>query len=257
MAKFKSALLQCCDVSTKHGKQELRVASGYIYPRTVARLDLSPAPGRSGFLSRFPGPAVYCCELFPSAKLDGVLDPSAKTRDAKHSRLHLKWNRGSFQYCIPTPYFFAATSSRAHIISHLSRSIYPESRLARRSFLNQRLSIMSIATQSQSPTITADDLDEADSTLGDDLQPSRTQSLRSSLLECVQENGRGYHRYKSTLEYPLPEDEGEQDRLDLQHETFLRTFNGKLFLSPLGKDVRHVLDLGTGTGIWVCSCNLP
>lgn len=48
----------------------------------------------------------------------------------------------------------------------------------------------------------------------------------------------------------LPEDESEQERLDLQHELFTRTFDGKLHLSPIGDNVHEVLDLGTGTGIW-------
>ena len=104
----------------------------------------------------------------------------------------------------------------------------------------------------QNSTVTPDDTSDNDSALGSDAS-SLTESLRSSLFESVRENGRGYHRYKSALggQYPLPEDEGEQDRLDLQHEMFLRTFNQKLFLSPLREDVRHVLDIGTGTGIWV------
>jgi len=104
----------------------------------------------------------------------------------------------------------------------------------------------------QQPSIQAEDPADHDSALGSD-ESTLTESLRSSLLESVRENGRGYHRYKSTAggEYPLPEDEGEQERLEIQHEAFLRTFGGKLYLSPLGEGVREVLDLGTGTGIWV------
>lgn len=93
---------------------------------------------------------------------------------------------------------------------------------------------------------------DVDSALGDD-QSSLTQSLRSSLLESVKENGRGYHRYKSTTGnyYVFPEDEAEQDRLDLQHEMFLFTFGRKLYNAPLEKEqLKEVLDLGTGTGIW-------
>lgn len=102
------------------------------------------------------------------------------------------------------------------------------------------------------PVITPDDSSVSDSALGDDVA-SLTQSLRSSLLESVEENGRGYHRYSSVTggQYPLPEDELEQDRSDLQHEMFLYTFGGKLYQAPLGPEVRNVLDLGAGTGIWV------
>ncbi|KIW65415.1 hypothetical protein PV04_07678 [Phialophora macrospora] len=96
-----------------------------------------------------------------------------------------------------------------------------------------------------------EDTAETDSALGDDLSVM-TQTLRSSLLESVRENGRGYHRYSSAVgeEYPLPEDEIEQARLDLQHEMMRRTFNGRLYLSPITGDLHTILDLGTGTGIW-------
>lgn len=88
--------------------------------------------------------------------------------------------------------------------------------------------------------------DNIDSALGDD-HSSLTQSLRSNLLESVQENGRTYHRYKPTggSEYQFPDDEIEQDRLDMQHEMFTYAFGGKLHHSPV-KNVKKVLDLGTG-----------
>ncbi|EME84921.1 uncharacterized protein MYCFIDRAFT_88627 [Pseudocercospora fijiensis CIRAD86] len=96
-----------------------------------------------------------------------------------------------------------------------------------------------------------EDTSETDSAVGHDYA-YLTQSLRSSLLESVEENGRGYHRYKSILgdSWAIPDDEREQERLDLQHEMFLRTFGRKLHLCPLPEDVKHVLDLGCGTGIW-------
>ncbi|KAF5643231.1 methyltransferase [Fusarium sp. NRRL 52700] len=56
-----------------------------------------------------------------------------------------------------------------------------------------------------------------------------------------------------TLEYVLPNDEKENERLDLQHNLFLLTFGDKLGLAPPcypDTKVNHVLDLGTGTGIW-------
>lgn len=40
---------------------------------------------------------------------------------------------------------------------------------------------------------------------------------------------------------------------DLQHALFLRTFDDNLGFAPPndpGADVKHVLDVGTGTGIW-------
>jgi tRNA1(Val) A37 N6-methylase TrmN6 len=47
----------------------------------------------------------------------------------------------------------------------------------------------------------------------------------------------------------LPNDEIEQDRLDLQHHLFRLTIDGALYLAPIPKDVQNVLDIGTGTGI--------
>ena len=54
-----------------------------------------------------------------------------------------------------------------------------------------------------------------DSSLGDDDLSSYTESLRSSLLQSVPENGRKYHKYRQG-KYILPDDDIERDRLDLQ-----------------------------------------
>lgn len=51
----------------------------------------------------------------------------------------------------------------------------------------------------------------------------------------------------------MPNDEAEQDRLDLQHHLFLLTLDGKLALAPIEEmigGIHNVLDIGTGTGIW-------
>tara|TARA_R110002060_G_scaffold40370_4_gene51701 strand:+ start:553 stop:759 length:207 start_codon:yes stop_codon:yes gene_type:complete len=38
---------------------------------------------------------------------------------------------------------------------------------------------------------------------------------------------------------------------DLQHQIFLLSFNDKLVLAPIAEDeIKHVLDIGTGSGIW-------
>jgi SAM-dependent methyltransferase len=52
--------------------------------------------------------------------------------------------------------------------------------------------------------------------------------------------------------YQYPNDESENDRLDLQHHLFYLTFDGKLFTAPIPKEkvLHRVLDIGTGTGIW-------
>lgn len=78
---------------------------------------------------------------------------------------------------------------------------------------------------------------------------SSTASVDSILYEHVEENGRTYHRYKEG-KYLLPNDEKEQNRLDLQHHLSLLTLHGALHLAPIKEDLHNVLDFGTGTGIW-------
>lgn len=74
-------------------------------------------------------------------------------------------------------------------------------------------------------------------------------SLASSILNYEYSNGRRYHGYRSGA-YVLPNDEDEQDRLDLLHHIFLMLLDGKLYASPVASDPQRVLDIGTGTGIW-------
>ncbi|KAF6828005.1 hypothetical protein CMUS01_08766 [Colletotrichum musicola] len=81
---------------------------------------------------------------------------------------------------------------------------------------------------------------------------SSNTSLSVSILQHRVENGRTYHKYKDG-KYLYPNDERENDRLDLQHNLFLLTLDYKLGLAPPNdKDskVKRVLDVGTGTGLW-------
>ncbi|KAF5001984.1 hypothetical protein FDECE_10786 [Fusarium decemcellulare] len=92
--------------------------------------------------------------------------------------------------------------------------------------------------------IAADD----DSALGVNLEEeSSLASLRTSILESKQENGRTYHSMS----------EG-----NLQHHIWRIQFDGKLALSPGIDDAKRVLDIGTGTGMWALDfgkdfCRLP
>lgn len=49
----------------------------------------------------------------------------------------------------------------------------------------------------------------------------------------------------------MPNDEVEQDRLDMIHHIFLLSYNGDLYRAPLPERVGRALDVGCGTGI-VC-----
>ena len=75
-----------------------------------------------------------------------------------------------------------------------------------------------------------------------------TSTLRSSVYAYTYENGRRYHAFKSGT-YLLPNDDKEQDRLDLVHHVWLLFLRGQLSSAPL-KRPKNVLDLGTGTGVW-------
>ena len=70
------------------------------------------------------------------------------------------------------------------------------------------------------------------------------------------ENGRRYHAFRAGT-YPLPNDEDEQDRLDLAHHIFKLILGGNLYRAPIKGTPQHprpspqrILDVATGTGIW-------
>ncbi|KAL1995846.1 hypothetical protein VTN49DRAFT_712 [Thermomyces lanuginosus] len=88
---------------------------------------------------------------------------------------------------------------------------------------------------------------ENDSSYGDELS-SYSASLTSSVLDYRHENGRRYHKYRDGS-YLLPNDESENDRLDMVHEMCLLVLHRKLYLAPIEKPQR-VIDLATGTGLW-------
>ncbi|KAI8242529.1 Secondary metabolism regulator LAE1 [Colletotrichum sp. SAR 10_96] len=77
---------------------------------------------------------------------------------------------------------------------------------------------------------------------------SSTASLSDSIRDFRVENGRTYHKYKDGR-YHAPNDERENERLDLQHHLCLLTLDNRLGLAP-GNDpdskVTRILDVGTG-----------
>lgn len=74
-------------------------------------------------------------------------------------------------------------------------------------------------------------------------------SLKSSIYNYRFENGRRYHAFREGS-YPMPNDEDEQERMDLAHHLYSLLLEGKLHLAPVDPNAQRVLDLGTGTGIW-------
>ncbi|EEH49312.2 uncharacterized protein PADG_05391 [Paracoccidioides brasiliensis Pb18] len=54
----------------------------------------------------------------------------------------------------------------------------------------------------------------------------------------------------SFVGYFFPNDELEQERLDILHHMIHLVLNGRLFLAPIQDNPQRILDLATGTGIW-------
>ena len=76
----------------------------------------------------------------------------------------------------------------------------------------------------------------------------RSASIQSSILNYSYENGRRYHAYRAG-EYPLPNDDDEQQRMDLLHHIW-RVMQGGNLLVTRPEVLTRVLDVGTGTGVW-------
>ncbi|KAF4546569.1 Tam domain methyltransferase protein [Lasiodiplodia theobromae] len=82
----------------------------------------------------------------------------------------------------------------------------------------------------------------------DSLYTDLSASVTSSIREGRFENGRRYHAHREGT-YLLPDDEKEQDRLDLMGHCFSLALKGELYKAPV-KDPKLCLDIGTGTGLW-------
>ncbi|KAJ0350295.1 hypothetical protein COL154_013334 [Colletotrichum chrysophilum] len=74
-------------------------------------------------------------------------------------------------------------------------------------------------------------------------------SLRPTILDYRRENGRTYHRL-SDGKYILPNDDLEQERLDIVNHVWMVTLDNRFCMCPKNEGAKRVLDLGTGTGIW-------
>ncbi|KAN0121973.1 TAM domain methyltransferase [Hyaloscypha variabilis] len=99
---------------------------------------------------------------------------------------------------------------------------------------------------------TATDHTDGDSAYNSDDLSRYTDSLTSSVRAYKFENGRRYHAYHSsgTDAYLFPNDDPEQDRLDMFHHILYMGCDSKLFLAPINPEGMRILDIGCGTGIW-------
>lgn len=78
---------------------------------------------------------------------------------------------------------------------------------------------------------------------------SSTGSLTESIYAYRVLHGRTFNAPK-TSEYWAPNDEQQNEGLDLLHNAALMVLGDELFLAPVGENPQKVLDVGTGTGIW-------
>ncbi|KAH8177943.1 methyltransferase domain-containing protein [Sarocladium implicatum] len=83
-----------------------------------------------------------------------------------------------------------------------------------------------------------------------DGRASSTMSLTDSVREFRKFHGRTFHNFKTESEYWGPNDDRQNDHLDLNHEMLLLAMDNRLYCAPISEHPERVLDIGTGTGIW-------
>ncbi|KAK3400617.1 S-adenosyl-L-methionine-dependent methyltransferase [Sordaria brevicollis] len=89
-----------------------------------------------------------------------------------------------------------------------------------------------------------------DSTLGTEIESS-TASISSSILQYRTINGRTYHSESvANTPYWGPNDEKQNELLDIFHHTMTIALDGDLYKAPITENPKNVLDIGTGTGLW-------
>ena len=71
--------------------------------------------------------------------------------------------------------------------------------------------------------------DDADDSGFEDAASLQSTSITSSVLNYTYENGRRCHAYRAGS-YPLPNDETEQERMDLLHHIWRTMLGGELLL---------------------------
>lgn len=55
----------------------------------------------------------------------------------------------------------------------------------------------------------------------------------------------------------MPNDDTENERLDMHHHLATLLLDGKLHVAPIGENPQRILDLATGTGVFSLPVPLP
>ncbi len=79
---------------------------------------------------------------------------------------------------------------------------------------------------------------------------STSRSIPDFTCDHVYENGRRYHGFQAGR-YNFPNDDPEQERENLNHTCLMFLCGGKLHFAPIDDNPQQILDVGTGTGLWV------
>lgn len=93
---------------------------------------------------------------------------------------------------------------------------------------------------------------DGDSAYGEEsgsVSGSSTASISETIRQYREVHGRTFQNFKTT-EYWAPNDEQQNEQLDIGHQMLTVLLDGKLFLAPIGSNPQAVIDIGTGTGIW-------
>lgn len=91
-------------------------------------------------------------------------------------------------------------------------------------------------------------MDWEDETLGAEPDDG-TVTVESFVYDYEEENGRTYHSYSQGGTYWGANDESAQQHEQLGHRLWFRTF-GRHLVCPDDRTYEHILDLGTGVGLW-------
>lgn len=92
--------------------------------------------------------------------------------------------------------------------------------------------------------------DELDLSLGSDAE-SLTTSIASSIFNYRTLHGRTYHSESVTdNEYWGPNDQKQIEALDICYHGIWLMLGEKLHQAPIKDDIKHAIDIGTGSGLW-------